>query len=166
MIWIKYFSCLLWCSFSHLFLFQLCAITFLLSSIIFTKAFWFIENYLVSVSISGGWRKLWLRTWYFSVLMISLRLVSPKYAAWPEILEIQEALMLEFMPQVWQSRKIQYCSLSSKNVWWRSFFLLEEGHPSLLWFDEVHFANKGLSSQSYGFLSRHVQMWELNHKEV
>ena len=98
--------------------------------------------------------------------MISLRLVSPKYAAWPEILEIQEALMLEFMPQVWQSRKIQYCSLSSKSVWCRSFFLLEGGHPSLLWFDEVHFANKGPSSQSYGFLSSHVQMWELNHKEI
>ena len=70
MIRIKYFSCLLWCSFSHLFLLQWCAITFLLSSIIFTKAFWFIESYLVSISSSGGWEKLWLRTWYFSVLMI------------------------------------------------------------------------------------------------
>ena len=28
-----------------------------------------------------------------------------------------------------------------------------------------HFANKGLSSQSYGFSSRHVWMWELDHKE-
>ena len=28
-----------------------------------------------------------------------------------------------------------------------------------------HFANKGLSSQSYGFSSSHVQMWELDHKE-
>ena len=28
-----------------------------------------------------------------------------------------------------------------------------------------HFANKGLSSQSYSFSSSHVQMWELNHKE-
>ena len=28
-----------------------------------------------------------------------------------------------------------------------------------------HFANKGPSSQSYGFSSSHVQMWELNHKE-
>ena len=26
------------------------------------------------------------------------------------------------------------------------------------------FANKGPSSQSYGFSSSHVQMWELNHK--
>ena len=28
-----------------------------------------------------------------------------------------------------------------------------------------HFANKGLSSQSYGFSSSHVQMWELDYKE-
>ena len=28
-----------------------------------------------------------------------------------------------------------------------------------------YFANKGLSSQSYGFSSNHVQIWELNHKE-
>ena len=29
-----------------------------------------------------------------------------------------------------------------------------------------HFANKGPYSQSYGFSSNHVQMWELGHKEV
>ena len=28
-----------------------------------------------------------------------------------------------------------------------------------------HFPDKGLSSQSYGFLSSHVQIWELVHKE-
>ena len=28
-----------------------------------------------------------------------------------------------------------------------------------------HFANKGLSSQSYGFSSSHVRMWGLDHKE-
>ena len=28
-----------------------------------------------------------------------------------------------------------------------------------------HFADKGPYSQSYGFPSRHVQMWELDHKE-
>ena len=28
-----------------------------------------------------------------------------------------------------------------------------------------HFANKGLSSQSYSFSSNHVRMWELDHKE-
>ena len=28
-----------------------------------------------------------------------------------------------------------------------------------------YFANKGLSSQSYGFSTGHVQVWELDHKE-
>ena len=28
-----------------------------------------------------------------------------------------------------------------------------------------HFANKGLSSQSYGFSSSHVYIWELDYKE-
>ena len=28
-----------------------------------------------------------------------------------------------------------------------------------------HFANKGMSSQSYGFSNSHVWMWELDHKE-
>ena len=28
-----------------------------------------------------------------------------------------------------------------------------------------YFANKGLYSQSYGFSSSHIQMWELHHKE-
>ena len=28
-----------------------------------------------------------------------------------------------------------------------------------------HFANKGLYSQSYGFFSSHVRVWELDHKE-
>ena len=28
-----------------------------------------------------------------------------------------------------------------------------------------HFANQGPSSQSYGFYSNHVQMWELDYKE-
>ena len=30
---------------------------------------------------------------------------------------------------------------------------------------EFYFANKGLSSQSYGFSSSHVWMWELDHRE-
>ena len=28
-----------------------------------------------------------------------------------------------------------------------------------------HFANKDLYTQSYGFSSSHVRMWELDHKE-
>jgi len=30
---------------------------------------------------------------------------------------------------------------------------------------DIHFADKGLYSQSYGFPSSHAQMWELDHKE-
>ena len=30
---------------------------------------------------------------------------------------------------------------------------------------DVNFAYKGLSSQSYGFSSNHVRMWELDYKE-
>ena len=30
---------------------------------------------------------------------------------------------------------------------------------------ETYFANKGLYSESYGFSSSHVRMWELDHKE-
>ena len=30
---------------------------------------------------------------------------------------------------------------------------------------DIHFADKGLHSQSYGFPSSHAQMWELDHKE-
>ena len=34
-----------------------------------------------------------------------------------------------------------------------------------IWKQRHHFADKGLYSQSYGFSSSHVQMWELDHKE-
>ena len=33
------------------------------------------------------------------------------------------------------------------------------------WKQRHYFANKGLYSQSYGFTSSQVQMWELDHKE-
>ena len=36
---------------------------------------------------------------------------------------------------------------------------------SILKSRDVNFANKGLSSQSYGFSSSHVWMWELDYKE-
>ena len=32
--------------------------------------------------------------------------------------------------------------------------------------DIDYFANKGLSSQSYGFSSSHVWMWEMDYKET
>ena len=35
----------------------------------------------------------------------------------------------------------------------------------MYWKAETLFAHKGLSSQSYGFYSSHLQMWELDHQE-
>ena len=37
---------------------------------------------------------------------------------------------------------------------------------SILKSRDINFANKGLSSQSYGFSSSHVWMWELDYKEL
>ena len=45
------------------------------------------------------------------------------------------------------------------------------GRKAMAYLDSIikkqrhYFANKGLSSQSYGFSSSHVWMWELDHKE-
>ena len=47
------------------------------------------------------------------------------------------------------------CSLEEK-LWKLSQHIREQRH---------HFANKGPCSQSYGFSSNHVWMWELDHKE-
>ena len=47
------------------------------------------------------------------------------------------------------------CSLE-ENLWLSYQHLKKQRH---------YFANKGLSSQSYGFSSSHVWMWELNYKE-
>ena len=45
---------------------------------------------------------------------------------------------------------------------------LEENYDKPRWHNKKqrhHFADKGLSSQSYGFSSSHVWVWELDHKE-
>ena len=47
------------------------------------------------------------------------------------------------------------CSLEGK-LWKPSQHIKQQRH---------HFADKGPSSQSYGFSSNHVWMWELEHKE-
>ena len=44
------------------------------------------------------------------------------------------------------------------------------GREAMTYLDSIlksrhHFADKGLSRQSYGFSSSHVQIWELDHKE-
>ena len=56
------------------------------------------------------------------------------------------------------------CSLKIKNAYSLEEYLWQ---PKQCVKKERHyFANKGPSSQSYGFSSSHVQMWELNHLEV
>ena len=41
----------------------------------------------------------------------------------------------------------------------------DSGNSVRLYFSGHYFANKGLSSQGYGFSSGHVWMWELDYKE-
>ena len=41
----------------------------------------------------------------------------------------------------------------------------KESYDKHRWHIRHYFADKGLYSQSYGFSSSHVWMWELNHKE-
>ena len=45
---------------------------------------------------------------------------------------------------------------------WGNFHEMLSCHPINLWH---YFANRGLSSQGYGFSSSHVWMWELDYKE-
>ena len=54
------------------------------------------------------------------------------------------------------SHEINRCSLLGKNVITNLESILKSRH---------YFANKGSSSQSYGFSSGHVWMWELDYKE-
>ena len=49
------------------------------------------------------------------------------------------------------------CSLEEK-LW--------QNLDSILKKQRYHFADKGPSSQSYGFSDSHVQMWDLDHKEA
>ena len=59
-----------------------------------------------------------------------------------------------------QSEMTPHCGFNlhfSNNEWcWGSFVFTSHLH---------YFANKSPSSQSYGFSSSHIQMWELDHKE-
>ena len=52
---------------------------------------------------------------------------------------------------------LQPCSLEEKN---------RTNLDSILKSRDIYFANKDLSSQSYGFSSCHVWMWELEYKEI
>ena len=54
------------------------------------------------------------------------------------------------------SHKIKRCLLLGWKAMTNLDSIFKKGH---------HFANKGLYSQSYGFSSSHVWMWELDHKD-
>ena len=45
---------------------------------------------------------------------------------------------------------------------WKKSYEQPRQHIKMQWH---YFANKGLSSQSYGFFSSHIWLWELDHKE-
>ena len=56
----------------------------------------------------------------------------------------------------WLSHEIQRLSLLGRKAMTNLDSMLKSRH---------YFTNKGLSSQSYGFSSSHVWMWELDYKE-
>ena len=61
----------------------------------------------------------------------------------------------------WLQNHLQPWNLKMLAPWKRNY-----GQPRQHIKKQRHyFANKGLSSQNYGFSSSHVQMWDLNHKE-
>ena len=55
------------------------------------------------------------------------------------------------------SHEIKRCLLLERKVMTNLDSVLKQRH---------YFANKALSSQSYGFFSGHVWMWKLDHKEI
>ena len=70
-------------------------------------------------------------------------------------------------PYRWQPTRL-LCPWESpgKNTGVCCHFLLQYDKPrQLIKIQRHHFANKGPSSQSYGFSSSHVWMWELDYKE-
>ena len=69
---------------------------------------------------------------------------------------------------MWNYYYVKLCDYYYYEVMWKRHLLL--GRKAMTNLDSVlkkqsyHFANKGPCSQSYGFSSSHVQMWELDHK--
>ena len=65
---------------------------------------------------------------------------------------------------------LQYSCLENprySGAWWAAVYGVAQSRRWLKWLSSRHyFANKGLSSQNYGFSSSHVWMWELDYKET
>ena len=72
------------------------------------------------------------------------------------------------------SDRFYFLGLQNHCEWWLQPWNGKTLYPSKKGYDKTrqciknqrhHFADQGPYSQSYGFCSSHVQMWELNHKE-
>ena len=60
------------------------------------------------------------------------------------------------VPGILQARTLEWVAISFSKIMYLSWFNSSA---------QSHFADKGLYSQSYGFSSRRIRMWELDHKE-
>ena len=65
----------------------------------------------------------------------------------------------------WTSKSLQMVTeaMKLKDVYWKKTYDQPRWHVEKL---RHYFANKGPSSQGYGFSSSHVWMWELDYKEA
>ena len=79
------------------------------------------------------------------------------------------------MGNIWgNSERLYFGGLQNHWRWWLAMKLKDARAPWKKIYDQPrqhikkqrhYFANKGLSSQGYGFSSSHVWMWELDYKE-
>ena len=104
----------------------------------------------------------WPKYWSFSFS------ISPSYEYsgliffridWFDLLDVQGTLKTPF----------QHHSSKAWVLWYSAFFIVQLSHPYMTTGKTMalirhYFANKGPYSQSCGFPSSHVQMWELDNK--
>ena len=78
------------------------------------------------------------------------------------------------MTNRWNSESLYFGGLQNHCRWWQQSWNLKTLAPWKKSYDQPrprikkqrhYFSNKGPSSQSYGFFSSHVQVWEFDHKE-
>ena len=68
-------------------------------------------------------------------------------------------------PGIFPTQRSNLCVLSLTGIGRQVLYHLCHLQSQRIKKQRHHFANKGPYSQSYGFSSSHVQMWELDHKE-
>ena len=85
---------------------------------------------------------------YFYVKVITSWQIGKKWKQW----------------QIWAPKSLQTmtAAMELKDAPWKKSYDKPKEHIKT---QRHHFANKGPCSQSYGFSSSHVWMWELDHKE-